>query len=333
MAGSRSQNSGAPRKHPLTLRELVERASTKESFQNLDDFVFFARKYLDFIDRAGNLQARIVSQNENQYQFFKYKDDGHFNITRPLNSHLLISASDSQILDGVFREIICEPWKIDRGNEPARLLICKSIYTIQQCIGAALDALPANRANTARKLNGDLFERLILLLIRGLGIDCSAGTVHVPITVDGIAQFKMSYQHDLIIKEGETVKMIGGVKTSSKDRLDKVFIDKYLYCKLTDSCIPHIAICLNDVQRKNTRLPNRYGINSTFLPGHFKGYTIKLNPLDGVYYCDIRPNMRTDPFLSRHIRTIDHFFCNDLVRFVALPGDATAEVRNEQGHP
>lgn len=176
------------------------------------------------------------------------------------------------------------------------------------CIGAALDALPANRSNTARKLNGDLFERLILLLIRELGIECAAGTVQVPITVDGIAQFTMSYQHDLVIKDGEAVKLIGGVKTSSKDRLDKVFIDKYLYSKLTDSCIPHIAIFLNDVQRKNTKRPNRYGINSTFLPGHFKGYTIKLNPLDGVYYCDIRPNMLTDPFLSQHIRTIDHLF-------------------------
>ena len=37
-------------------------------------------------------------------------------------------------------------------------------------------------------------------------------------------------------------------------------------------------------------------MSATFLPGHFKGYTIKLNPLDGVYYCDIRPNMQTDPF-------------------------------------
>ncbi|HEX7378586.1 MAG TPA: hypothetical protein VF278_15815 [Pirellulales bacterium] len=317
----------------MKLRELVNCASTEESFETLDDFIFFARRYLDFIDHAGNLQARIVSQNENHYQFFQYKEDGHFNITRPLNSHLLIPAADSEVIDSGFREIIGEPWKIDHDNEPARILICKSIYTIQQCIGAALDALPANRANTARKLNGDLFERLILLLIRGLGIDCAAGTVRIPITVDGIAQFNMSYQHDLIIKEGETVKVIGGVKTSSKDRLDKVFIDKYLYCKLTDSCIPHIAIFLNDVQRKNTKLPNRYGVNATFLPGHFKGYTIKLNPLDGVYYCDIRPNMQTDPFLSQHIRTIDHFFCEDLGRFVALPGAATAKVLSEKRLP
>lgn len=333
MVGARSKDRGAARKHPLRLGDLVERASKKESFQCLDDYLSFARRYLDFIDCPGSLQARIVSQNENHYQFLQYNQDGHYNITRPLNSKLFISATDCDLLDTEFQEIIREPWKIDRADEPARLLICRAIYTIQQCIGAALDALPANRSNTARKLNGDLFERLILLLIRGLGVDCAAGTVQVPIKVDGTEQFKMSYQHDLIVKQGEAVKVIGGVKTSSKDRLDKVFIDKYLYCKLTESCIPHIAIFLNDVQRKNTRMANRYGISATFLPGHFKGYTIKLNPLDGVYYCDIRPNMQSDPFLSKHIRTIDHFFCTDLGRFVALPGDATAEVQNEKRLP
>lgn len=37
---------------------------------------------------------------------------------------------------------------------------------------------------------------------------------------------------------------------------------------------------------------------SLFLPGHFKAYTIKLNSLDGVYYCDIRPNMMRDTLLK-----------------------------------
>jgi hypothetical protein len=70
----------------------------------------------------------------------------------------------------------------------------------------------------------------------------------------------------------------------------------------------------------------KLGINATFLPGHFKGYTVKLNPLDGVYYCDLRPNMQTDPMLRRYIRTIDHFFCTDLGSFVRTPGDSRASV-------
>jgi hypothetical protein len=126
----------------------------------------------------------------------------------------------------------------------------------------------------------------------------------------------MSYQHDLLFYCDEELKAIGSVKTSSKDRLDKIFIDKFLYSRLTDTQTPHIAIFLNDVQRKRARQENRYGINSTFLPGHFKGYTVKLCPLDGVYYCDLRPNMTVDSFLRNHIRAIDRLFCDDLARLI-----------------
>ena len=186
-----------------------------------------------------------------------------------------------------------------------QVLIC-SIYTIQQSIGAALDALPSGKSNQARKVNGDLFERLIRLIIAELNIDCLAGIAQVPIKDDnGEVLFHSSYQHDLLISKEDELKIIGSVKTSSKDRIDKIFVDKFLYKKLTSTDVPHIAIFLNDVQRKKTKQQNRYGINATFLPGHFKAYTIKLNPLDGVYYCDIRPNMITDSLLSQHIKTID----------------------------
>ena len=49
-----------------------------------------------------------------------------------------------------------------------------------------------------------------------------------------------------------------------------------------------------------------------FRPGHFKGYTVKLNPLDGVYYFDIRPNMLTENILKDHIKTFDHFLFKEL---------------------
>jgi hypothetical protein len=126
----------------------------------------------------------------------------------------------------------------------------------------------------------------------------------------------MSYQHDLLLLEGDTLKVIGALKTSSKDRLDKIFLDKFLYSKLTGTTLPHVAIFLNDVQRKRAPRENQYRIDSTFLPGHFKGFTIKLNPLDGVYYCDMRPIMQTDPLLKDHIRTIDHFLCTDVWRLL-----------------
>jgi hypothetical protein len=123
----------------------------------------------------------------------------------------------------------------------------------------------------------------------------------------------------LINREGE-LKIIGSVKTSSKDRLDKIFLDKFLYNRMTETALPHVAIFLNDVQRAQRKAQRdgrpAYGVSATFLPGHFKAYTIKLNPLDGVYYCDLRPNMSADETLRQHIRGIEDFFCADLWRLL-----------------
>ena len=143
-----------------------------------------------------------------------------------------------------------------------------------------------------------------------LGIDVHDGVVSVPVTVDNEELFKMAYQHDLIVEKRGQVRAIGSVKTSSKDRLDKIFIDKFLYNRLTNSTTPHFAIFLNDVQRKGKE--PHFGINTTFLTGHFKGYTIKLNPLDGVYYCDLRPNMLTDRILSEQIHSLDVLLTEDI---------------------
>jgi len=297
----------------MTLKALVKISTNKEQFQNIENYIDFSKKYLEFIKT--NLQAVIVSRNENNYQFFQYKQDGTFNVTRPINSNLLYSFEEYENIVDEFLYMMNHIR--DEGTDSARNreIINRFIYTSQQCIGASLDALPANKSNTARKINGDLFERFIRLIIKNIGIDVSEGTIKVPVMVDGEEAFKMNYQHDLIISQNDEVKAIGSVKTSSKDRIDKIFIDKFLYNKLTEKDTPHFAIFLNDVQRKGAE--GKYGINATFLPGHFKGYTVKLNPLDGVYYCDIRPNMLTEDILKDHIKTFDNFIFNDIWNFIA----------------
>jgi hypothetical protein len=205
---------------------------------------------------------------------------------------------------------------LDKNDLELRKIINNTTYTIQQSIGAALDGLPAGESNKARKLNGDLFEHFIRLIIKEIGMTCRSGVVQIPVKVKGQTEFNMSYQHDLIIEQNSDIKMIGSIKTSSKDRIDKIFIDKFLYNKLTETDTPHIAIFLNDVQRKKTKKEGKYGISATFLPGHFKGYTVKLNPLDGVYYCDIRPNMLTEDILKDHIKTFDNLLIEDIWKFV-----------------
>jgi hypothetical protein len=309
----------------MNISELVIYATDKERFQTVENYIDFCIRYLEYIENG--LQARIVSQNESHYEFFQYRQDGSFNITRPLNSHLMYNAATFSSAEQLFRKTLEQ---IKCGEKPSnefRQNVISTIYTIQQSIGATLDALPTGKSNQARKVNGDLFERLIRLLIVLTGVDCISGTMQVPIKNDaGEELFKSSYQHDLLISKDSELKIIGSVKTSSKDRIDKVFMDKFLYNRLTETDLPHIAIFLNDVQRKKTKRENEYGINNTFLPGHFKAYTIKLNALDGVYYCDIRPNMKEDHLLSQHIKTIDCLFYFDLWNLLDKHGQSLSEI-------
>ena len=300
----------------MKITQLTKIAVNKSKFNTLSDFIDFADRYLEYV-AADKLQAVIVSQNENHYRFYQYGTDGHYQITRPINSRLMYGINEFSKIKKSFHALLKNAKDVKTKND--KEAINKAVYTLQMSIGSALDALPAGKSNTARKINGDLFERLIRLVIRETGIKCESGVLQIPVIVDGQEAFKMSYQHDLIVKEADIIKLIGSIKTSSKDRLDKIFIDKFLYSKLTETNTPHVAVFLNDVQRKNGRKENEYGINATFLPGHFKGYTVKLNPLDGVYYCDIRPNMLTEDILKEHIRTFDHLICEDIWKFLKSP--------------
>jgi len=296
----------------MKIKQLTAIAADKSKFKKLPDFLDFAERYLMYV--ASKLQAVIVSQNENHYQFYQYGGDAGYQITRPINSKLMYRINDFPNVKQSFIRLL-ENVR-DVTSQEDRQKINRMVYTMQVSIGSALDALPAGQSNTARKINGDLFEHLIRLIVREIGIDCESGVVQIPVIVRKKELFKMRYQHDLIIRRNDQIKLIGSIKTSSKDRLDKIFIDKFLYSKLTDTDTPHVAIFLNDVQRKNGKKEKEYGINSTFLPGHFCGYTIKLNPLDGVYYCDIRPNMLTENILKDHIRTLDHLLCKDIWKFI-----------------
>lgn len=294
----------------MNLITLIDIVRNKNNFITIDDYSSFCKNYLEFL--IDGLQAIIVSRNENNYVFYQYKQEGNFNVTRPINTNLMLNADEFDDANNIF--IYSLPRIKDIKNDlTLRNIINKFIYTCQQSIGATLDALPAGKSNLARKINGDLFERFIRKIIFDIGIDVRDGILKLPVKIDNEIQFYMSCQHDLIIQRDGSIKAVGSVKTSSKDRLDKIFIDKFTYNKLTNFEIPHFAIFLNDVQRKG-REPN-YGVNTTFLTGHFKAYTVKLNPLNGVYYCDIRPIMESDNLLKASIKTFDHLIVEDIWNF------------------
>lgn len=76
----------------MNLSGLVNHATDKERFHTIEHYVDFYTRYLEYVDTR--LQARIVSQNESHYQFFQYRKEGSFNITRPLNSRLMFDAEN-----------------------------------------------------------------------------------------------------------------------------------------------------------------------------------------------------------------------------------------------
>lgn len=303
----------------MTGKELMEYAAVRGHFRTLRNYADFALAFLDFAKQG--LQARIVCQNEPAYQFFQYREECHWNISRPVNANLFFDANEAEAAFRTFFDLFGMATDGVHPAPAARTTFLRAVYTMQQAIGAALDALPAARVNQAKKMNGDLFEHLVRLLFAAFGIDCRADSLALPVADDaGRELLRMKYQHDLVVRDRTGgIALLGSVKTSSKDRIDKIFVDKMLFNRLSGRDIPYIAVFLNDVQRAKTSAPGRYQVNSTFLTGHFKAYTIRLAPLDGVFYCDLRPAMKTDPFLASHIRSIDELFFDDLPRRGLLP--------------
>lgn len=136
----------------MTLPQLVAFARTKANFGTLQDYVDFYDRFASFAVPE-NLQAVIVSQNENHYQFMQFKADGYFSVTRPLNSRLWYPAENADVVRRQFPDLLAKARDIPVNDGASRAIICRSIYTIQQAIGCALDGLPAGQSNTARKIS------------------------------------------------------------------------------------------------------------------------------------------------------------------------------------
>ena len=93
---------------------------------------------------------------------FQYDSYGNYQITLwPINTELFFTKDN---FEGKEEEIYLsikkhKVWKTNiHLDEIDRQIINNTVYTIQQSIGAALDSLQPGKSNTARKINGDLFE-------------------------------------------------------------------------------------------------------------------------------------------------------------------------------
>jgi hypothetical protein len=314
----------------LTVKQLQSLLLGGTAFSDLQSYGDFTQSFLELA--KDRIRTRIVSPTTPNYIFYQY-DSAHANrITRPVNIDLFVEEpAQFQSRLKNFHDIleILRAAQTDKAAAVARRKLDvgeldRIVYTTQQAVGCIGDSLP--NANQSRKRIGMIFEKLIQLIIREVGVSCEPRTVNIPLP--GHPGRKMSYQLDLVFSRGQAIvakeqrviadnEIIGSVKTTSKDRFDKVFLDKFLLSRLLGRDVKVIAIFLHDVQRAVRKQgkssgQDLFGVNTTFKSNHFLGYTLALNPLDGVYYVDPRPIMAKDPDLAREISTLSRFISQDL---------------------
>lgn len=174
----------------LEFRDMVR---NKAIFTSLEDYIDFAYRFVDFISDSNNIEAKIVSRNENNYRFLQYKKEATFNITRPINYDLYLDADNTSTSFDFFTSVLSDTVRIQELSPKEKELFNKCIYTIQQSIGCALDALPASDNNVAKKINGDLFERLMLLIFKALQFDVNSMSERV--TLKNVPDFKVNYRN------------------------------------------------------------------------------------------------------------------------------------------
>lgn len=186
-------------------------------------------------------------------------------------------------------------------------------YTIQQSIGLGLD-LWVN-PNSARKHMGNRFEELIRAIFNELGVAHKRVVLKIPYeTEEGTKTYKC--ENDLVLSPHSEVRststfldpdeVVLSVKTSSKDRLGKLFIDKMLMERFVGHRPKVVGIFLNDVQRKAED-----NISYTLVSGLFMVYTNFLVPMDGLYYMDPPPNARQEP-CNQHMKRFSQLVLEDL---------------------
>lgn len=153
---------------------------------------------------------------------------------------------------------------------------------------------------------GNRFEELIRLIVSELGV-ANKKDVY-------------SCETDLIFSPFEKVKsdskyvhpdeVVVSLKTSSKDRMGKIFIDKLLMQEFVGQKINMVGIFLNDVQRKESD-----DISYTFVSGLFMVYAKFLTKLEGVYFIDMPPITKKSPH-NNYIFPFSKFIINDVWKLI-----------------
>ncbi len=281
---------------------------------NIAEFGEITKRVLQYMPNV------LSSSNEkNDYIIYSSEIAGTTKFIRPINTKLFIN--DLNEFDANFKQLQEVFIKIKSGTEIVdsdKNIIDKTIYTIQQSIGAGLDLLV--NPNSARKHVGNRFEELIKVVFTEIGIANKKIVLQIPYEAEeGTKTYKC--ENDLIISPFKDVKsssesldeneVVVSVKTTSKDRMGKMFIDKILLERFVEHPQKVIGIFLNDVQRKESD-----NISFTLVSGLFMVYSKFLTELEGVYYLDPPPNANKKPY-SDYMKRFSELLTTDLSKLLA----------------
>jgi hypothetical protein len=259
------------------------------------------------------------SAEKNNYKIYYSNIAGTIKYVRPINKSLFIQDPiEFETTYSEFRRTLQKVKNRESIEEGGKNIINRTIYTIQQSIGVGLDLLV--NPNSARKHVGNRFEELIKMIFTEIGIANKKIVLQIPYETDeGTKTYKC--ENDLIISPFEKVKsttktldekeIVVSVKTTSKDRMGKMFIDKMLLERFIGHPQKVIGIFLNDVQRKETD-----NISYTLVSGLFMVYSNFLTELEGVYYLDPPPNALKMPY-ARYMKRFSDLLTSDLKKLLA----------------
>ncbi|NGP87071.1 hypothetical protein [Fodinibius halophilus] len=281
----------------------------KTQKNDLNEFYSLCVRVLNYLPAVISSEVEIRG-----YKIKTHISGGTKKFLRPINEELFIY--DPDIFEkkyDLFLQILDRVKSNEKIKEDNYKIVDTVLYTIQQSLGAGFDLLV--NPNSARKHVGNRFEELLKAVINYLEITNKDLVFKIPYETDG---GKKTYrcQTDLIISPYEQVhstaknldenEVILSFKTSSKDRMGKIFLDKLLMESFSNQTVKVVGIFLNDVQRKKED-----NISYTFVSGLFMVYTNFLIKLDGVYFIDKPPTAQNYPY-DEHIFQFSKFLIEDI---------------------
>lgn len=259
-------------------------------------------------------------EQKNDYRLYVAQSGNTIKHVRPLNQKLFIADSEdfSKAFENYKKTVLKIRDREKSYSKNEKLNIDSVLYTIQQSIGVGLDLFV--NPNSARKHVGNRFEELIKAIFTDLGIQNKKLVLQIPYKTDeGNKIYKC--ETDLILSPYAEVKssnisvdkneIIVSIKTTSKDRMGKIFMDRILMESFVKHKVKMIGIFLNDVQRKE-----KNNISYTLVSGLFMVYTRFLTELEGVFYLDAPPNVFKSPY-NKHMKPFSELITNDIWKLLS----------------